>query len=66
MTPFPRVYWGSLYTYCIGGRAHECPMLTISLLPPSTSKPAVEESFKIKRVKASLIPEAFSPFKKIM
>lgn len=57
----PRAYWGSLY-YNIRGRAQVCPMLTIFTPPQSTSNLSVQ----IKRVKASLIPEAISPFKKIL
>lgn len=41
-------------------------MLVISLLPQSSSKLAVEETFKVKRVKASLIPEALSYFEKTL
>lgn len=55
----------SLY-YSIGGRPCECPMLATSLPPQSTPKLAVEETFKVKRVKASPIPEAFSSFEKIL
>lgn len=40
--------------------------LAISLLPQSTSKLAVKETFKVKRVKANPIPEAFSSFEKIL
>lgn len=41
-------------------------MLTISLPAQSTSKVALEETFKIKRIKASLIPKAFSALNKIL
>lgn len=61
LTMVPRAYWGSLH-YSIRGRAHVCPVLTISTPPQLTANLSVQ----IKGVKASLIPEAMSPFKQIL
>lgn len=61
LTVVPRAYRGSLQ-HNIRGRAHVCPVLTISTPPQSTANLSVQ----IKGVKASLIPEAISPFKQIL